>query len=324
MSASGAGASGGHVLRIATRASDLALWQARTVQAALAARGVESELVTYVTTGDRRLDVPLAAIGSKGLFTRELEEDLTAGRVDCCVHSLKDLPTDDPPGLRVVARLERADPRDALVVHPSLGAGSIAELPPRARVGTSSLRRRAQLLALRPDLDVVELRGNVPTRVRKVQEGDVQAAVLAAAGLVRLGLEAHISAYLEPPAWIPAAGQGAIAIQARADDADTLRILGALDHAATTRAVTAERAFLAALQGGCQVPIGAWTSSDEPARLYGLIAHPSGDPVIRGDRVLGTDPVADGQALASELLARGGDAILAELRNSGGSAPRDS
>ena len=304
------------MIRIATRHSELALRQARLVQRLLAARGLTSELVTYETTGDRRLDVPLAEIGTKGLFTRELEDDLAAGRVDCCVHSLKDLPTEDPPGLCVAARLEREDPRDALVAAVGVSARSVGDLPPRARVGTSSLRRRAQLLALRPDLNVVELRGNVPTRVRKVMDGEVQAAVLAAAGLVRLGLEHHISARLEPPAWISAAGQGAIAVQVRADDAQTMALFGSLDHAPTTRAVTAERAFLGALQGGCQVPIGAWasTGAGSSERLYGIVAHPSGDPVIRGECEIGADPHASGVELATELRGRGADAILGSLR----------
>lgn len=301
-------------LRIATRRSELALWQARLVQRELAALSVESELVTYDTTGDRRLDVPLAEIGSKGLFTRELEDDLAAGRVDCCVHSLKDLPTDDPPGLRVTARLERADPRDVLVAGKGVSARSVGDLPPNAKVGTSSLRRRAQLLALRPDLQVVELRGNVATRIRKVMEGEAQAAVLAAAGLVRLGLEDHIAARLEPPAWIPAAGQGAIAIQIRADDQEASELFGHLDHAPTTRAISAERAFLGALQGGCQVPIGAWTSDDVPQRLYGIVAHPSGDPLIRGEIELGADPAEAGRTLAREMLDRGAGGILAALR----------
>src|ERR671939_669374 len=207
-----------HSLRIATRSSELALRQARIVQSAVAARGVAAELVTFKTVGDKRFDEPLSAIGGKGLFTRELEDALAAGRVDCCVHSLKDLPTESPPGLRVVALLEREDPRDVLVVNDVVLATSIAELPRGTRVGTSSLRRRAQLLAVRPDVEVVELRGNVPTRLRKVDEGQVDAAILAAAGLHRLGAGQRVSAYLDAPGWLPAAGQGAIAVQVRTDD----------------------------------------------------------------------------------------------------------
>jgi hydroxymethylbilane synthase len=189
-------------VRIATRSSELALRQARLVAAALEGLGARGELVTYTTVGDRTLDQPLSAIGAKGLFTQELEADLAAGRVDCCVHSLKDLPTASPDGLAVVAQLPREDPRDALVLAPGVEATGIADLPAGARVGTSSLRRRAQLLALRPDLDVRELRGNVPTRLRKVDGGEVDAAVLAAAGLHRLELAERVAAYLDAPAWL--------------------------------------------------------------------------------------------------------------------------
>ena len=206
-------------IRIATRSSELALFQARQVQQALAARDVTSELATYKTVGDRRLDQPLSAIGAKGLFTKELEDDLAAGRVHCCVHSLKDLPTEMPDGLELVALLPREDPRDVLIVNRTLGARSIEQLPAGARVGTSSLRRRAQLTALRPDLVIVDLRGNVPTRVRKIDDGAADAAILAAAGLHRLGLADRIDEYLDPPAWLSAAGQGAIAIQIRREDA---------------------------------------------------------------------------------------------------------
>ncbi len=306
-------------LRIATRSSELALWQARKVQSELAARGLTSELVTYTTIGDRTLDRPLNEIGSKGLFTAELEADLIAGRVDCCVHSLKDLPTADPVGLTVAARLERADARDALVLAPGVAATTVGDLPPNARVGTSSLRRRALLLGLRPDLEVVELRGNVPTRVRKVMEGQVHAAVLAAAGLLRLELGAHIAAYLDPPVWLPAAGQGAVAVQVRADDAAMVAIFGLLDHARTTRAVSAERAFLGALEGGCQVPIGAWTAWDAAGGpvVHGFIGHPSGAPVLRGEQPIGDDPAAAGRALAEALRERGAESILAGLRTGG-------
>ena len=302
-------------LRIATRGSALALVQARQVQAGLAARGIESELVTYTTTGDRQLDRPLAAIGAKGLFTAELERDLVAGRVDCCVHSLKDLPTTSPEGTAIVAHLERDDPRDALVLAPGVAATDVASLPHGAVVGTSSLRRRAQLLALRPDLRVVELRGNVPTRVRKVDEGQVQAAILAAAGLRRLDLAQRIACVLDAPAWLAAAGQGAIAVQARADDARVMTMLAALDHARTTRDVTAERAFLAALEGGCQVPIGAAIAHDESGDvLHGFVSDLAGRHVVRGARVLGEQPAETGRALADELRAAGADGVLAAVR----------
>jgi len=306
---------GATVVRIATRSSELALRQARMVEAALAALGVRAELVTYTTVGDRRLDQPLSAIGAKGLFTAELEADLLAGRVDCCVHSLKDLPTASPPGLEVVAQLVREDPRDALVPAPGVPARSVAELPQGARVGTSSLRRRAQLLAARPDLEVRELRGNVNTRLRKIDAGEVDAAILAAAGLHRLGFHGRIAAYLGPPEWLPAAGQGAIAVQARVDDERLGPTLARLDDGPTRRATAAERAFLAALEGGCQVPIGALAAD---GRLHGLIASVDGRRLLRGDVALaGEEPEAAGRHLAAELRARGGDAILRDLERSG-------
>jgi hydroxymethylbilane synthase len=185
---------------IATRSSELALRQARQVQQLLAERGIAAELKTYRTVGDKRLDEPLSAIGAKGLFTKELELDLAHGRVSCCVHSLKDLPTEMPPGLEIGALLPREDPRDVLVVNSVVGVSRLEELPPGCRVGTSSLRRRAQLHALRNDLEVVDLRGNVPTRIKKVDDGHVHAAILAAAGLHRLGASQEVASYLEPPA----------------------------------------------------------------------------------------------------------------------------
>jgi hydroxymethylbilane synthase len=305
------------VVRIGTRSSDLALFQARQVAALLAARGVASELVTYTTIGDRILDRPLSAIGEKGLFTAELEADLLAGRTDCAVHSLKDLPTADPEGLTIVALLEREDPRDALVTGPGITARSLAELPEGARIGTSSLRRRAQLRALRPDLEVCELRGNVGTRLRKIDAGEVDAALLAAAGLRRLGLGDRIVAPLDPPDWLGAPGQGAIAVQARAHDAAMLDVLRPLDHAPTRFGVSAERALLAALEGGCQVPIGAAVVPYEDGHLlHGVIASVDGAQVVRGGRrVEATDPAAAGRALAADLHAAGGEEILAALRS---------
>ena len=301
-------------VRIGTRSSELALRQAREVAAALERLGVAAELVTYTTVGDRRLDEPLHAIGAKGLFTEELEADLLAGRTDCCVHSLKDLPTASPAGLAVVAQLRREDPRDALVVRPGVAAASLAELPAGARVGTSSLRRRAQLLAARPDVEVLELRGSVPTRLRKVDEGQVDAAVLAAAGLHRLGLAGRVAAYLEPPGWLPAAGQGAIAVQARADDAPLVALLSRLDDAATTAATAAERAFLAALEGGCQVPIGALVAADGGVpTLHGFVGALDGRRLLRGAEPVSDDPGAAGRRLADALRAAGADAILHEL-----------
>lgn len=290
--------------------------QARQVVSMLAAHGVTAELVPFKTAGDKKVEQPLREIGAKGLFTHELEVALAQGRVDCCVHSLKDLPTDSPAGLTIAAVLEREDPRDVLVVNLGLDAESLAELPRGSRVGTSSLRRRAQLRAARPDLDVVDLRGNVPTRVRKVDEGQVHAAILAAAGLRRLDAHGRISGCLEPPEWLPAPGQGAIAVQARGDDAVALGVFGALHHGPTGVAVTAERAFLAALEGGCQVPIGALVMSDAQGLvLHGLIADVEGRRVLRGSvRVDEARPADAGAALASDLMRRGAGEILALLR----------
>ena len=303
-------------VRIGTRSSELALRQARMVQAALERQGRASELVTYTTIGDRRLDQPLASIGAKGLFTAELEDDLRAGRVDCCVHSLKDLPTESPPGVEVVAVLEREDPRDALVLGAGVRAAGVHDLPRGAVVGTSSLRRRALLLALRPDLEVVELRGNVPTRLRKVDDGQVQAAILAAAGLRRLGAGDRIAAYLAPPEWLPAAGQGAIAIQVRAEPGATRELFAALNDEPTMRAVVAERAMLAALGGGCQVPIAALAvPGPAGATLHGLVLDLAGARAVRAEEPMGAgDPVSAGERLAAALLARGAGDILSALQ----------
>lgn len=303
-------------LRIATRSSELALRQARLVQSLLRERGVESELRTYKTVGDKRLDEPLSAIGAKGLFTKELEADLAKGKVDCCVHSLKDLPTEQPGGLEVEVVLEREDPRDVLVIGSVLGVASLAEIPRGSRIGTSSLRRRAQLLALRPDLEVVELRGNVPTRIRKVDEGLVHAAILAAAGIHRLGISEHITAYLDAPDWLPAAGQGAIAVQTRAGDERARALLAPLNSATTMLQVRAERAFLGALEGGCQVPIGALAVvRGGRGTLHGFIADITGKRVLRGQTALeASEPEAAGVRLAGELRARGATDILDALR----------
>jgi hydroxymethylbilane synthase len=303
-------------LIIATRASELALRQARQLQHALEARGVASTLKTYRTVGDKRLNEPLSAIGAKGLFTKELETDLLKGKVHCCVHSLKDLPTDMPPGLEIVALLPREDPRDVLIVNDVLGASSVDELPPGSRVGTSSLRRRAQLLAMRPDIEVVELRGNVPTRVKKVDEGHVLAAILAAAGLHRLDISQRITAYLDAPQWLPAAGQGAIAIQIRRDDGDTRALLAPLADRDTMIDTTAERAFLAALEGGCQVPIGALAMTSNGRHvLHGFIGDVTGKRIVRGEIALDVaQPELSGIRLANEFRGRGASDILESLR----------
>jgi hydroxymethylbilane synthase len=304
------------LVRIGTRASELALRQARLVESALLERGIASELVTFKTTGDKKLDQPLTEIGAKGLFTRELEVALSKNKIDCAVHSLKDLPTEPADGLEIVAQLEREDPRDVLVVNRQTGAENLDDLPAGSRVGTSSLRRRAQLLARRPDLDVVELRGNVPTRLGKVESGRVHAAILAAAGLIRLEVQRRITMFLEPPDWLPAAGQGAIAIQVRSNDARMRDILGPLDHEPTSIATRAERAFLSALEGGCQVPIGALVNdAGGTPTLYGMLADLTGRHIVRGSRALDVrSPESTGEALAAEIRSRGGSSLLVELR----------
>jgi hydroxymethylbilane synthase len=309
------------ILRIATRSSELALRQARMVADLLERTGRRTELVTYRTAGDKNLAQPLSEIGAKGLFTKELEDDLVRGKVDCCVHSLKDLPTANPDGLEIGAVLEREDPRDVLVVNHNVGASTLAELPRGSRVGTSSLRRRAQLLAFRGDLEVVELRGNVPTRVKKVDDALVHAAILAAAGLHRLDIHQRISSYLDAPEWLPAAGQGAIAVQVRADDSTTRASVAKLNHPDTEVATRAERAFLAALEGGCQVPIGALAVGGE---LHGFISSVDGRASLRGRITLDRSaPAKSGRALAEQLREKGATKILATFeRQKGLPAPQ--
>lgn len=304
---------------IATRGSELALRQARMVQAVLEASGAAVELKIFKTVGDKRLDEPLSEIGAKGLFTKELERALVRGKVSCCVHSLKDLPTENPEGVEVAAVLPREDPRDVLVLNQVVAAEGLHDLPRGTRVGTSSLRRRAQLLAMRPDLEVVELRGNVPTRLKKVDEGRVHAAILAAAGLHRLDVHQRISAYLDAPGWLPAAGQGAIAIQIRSDDERMRALCSAMNHEPTWVAVRAERALLAALEGGCQVPIGALVvvGGSRGLVLHAVISDLPGQQVLRGEMTVDAkDPETSGRHLALEMLNRGAWEILGKLRGS--------
>lgn len=303
-------------VRIGTRRSALALHQARMVQHALAALGVAGELVTFDTRGDQVLDRPIAAIGGKGLFTAELEAALRDGGVDVCAHSLKDLPTAPPPDLAALALLPREDPRDALVAPAGAPVPALDALPLGARVGTCSLRRRALLAERRPDLGVRDLRGNVGTRLARLDAGAYDAIVLAAAGLVRLGYEDRAGVRLDAPAWLPAPGQGAVAVQGRTGDARTGPLLAALHHVATGRAVAAERAFLRALEGGCSVPVGALTvdGSAGPV-LHGMVAAPDGARVLRGEEFVdAADPAAAGEALAARLLRLGAGDILAAVR----------
>ena len=290
------------------------------VEAALEARGLNCELVTFKTVGDKKLDEPLSEIGAKGLFTHELEVALAKKKVDCCVHSLKDLPTVLPEGLALGAILEREDPRDVVVINAVTEAEDLASLPAGSRVGTSSLRRRAQLRAMYPHLEVAELRGNVPTRLRKVDTGKVHAAILAAAGLIRLNAQQRIKQYLDAPAWLPAAGQGAIAVEIRADDDEMREIMSSLNHEATAVAVRAERAFLDALEGGCQVPIGALAAPDVDGKLilHGFVSDVRGRDIVRGSaQVDSASPEDSGRALAADLRTRGASSLLMELRNAG-------
>jgi len=314
-------------VRLGSRGSELARWQAEHVRRALAAAapGLAVEIVILRTTGDRVRDVPLARIGGTGLFTKEVDDALLAGSIDAAVHSLKDVPTRLPPGIVLGAILERADPADALIVAPGMPS-TLETLPAGARVGTSSLRRRAQLLAMRPDVTVVDLRGNVDTRLARVAAGDYDAAILARAGLERLGRQDAIASVLGPPDWLPAVGQGALAIAIRESDTELGAILAPLNHEPTAAAVAAERAFLRTVQGGCQIPVGALAAvgPDGTLRLDGFIASLDGDAVVRGSRI---GPAAEaeviGTGLAEDLLQRGGASLLAALRSPAGIAGPD-
>ena len=290
------------MLVIASRGSQLALWQAHWVEAQLQAAGHECRIEIIKTTGDKITDVPLAKVGTKGLFTKEIEEALLDGRAQLAVHSLKDLPTELPEGLVLGAVPEREDPRDAVI------GKTLAELPLGAKVGTSSLRRSAQLKKLRPDLVVESIRGNLDTRLRKLDEGQYDAILLAAAGMKRLGWGARIAEILPPELMCPAVGQGALAIETRAG----FVLPEVLDHAETHTAVLAERGLLGALGGGCQVPIGAHaTVAGGRVKLLGLVAAPDGSEIVRAEAEGAPGEAAEiGKRLGSELLARGARRIL--------------
>jgi hydroxymethylbilane synthase len=300
-------------ITIGTRGSALARWQAEHVAARLRAAlpGLEVGLRIIKTKGDKILDVPLAKVGGKGLFVKEIEEALARGEVDLAVHSMKDVPTALAPGLGLAAIPEREDPRDALCSR----GPRLAELPRGARVGTSSLRRSCQLRHLRPDLEIHELRGNVDTRLAKLDAGSYEAVVLACAGIKRLGRGERATEVLDPGTLLPAVGQGALGIETRQDDAELNALVGALHHEPTACCVRAERAMLARLGGGCQVPVAAHARLDgERLLVDGLCGHPSGAPIHRVE-VVGAraEPEAAGRELAERLLARGADSILAEV-----------
>jgi hydroxymethylbilane synthase len=294
-------------IRIGSRGSALALWQAEHVRQRLAALGHEAAIQVITTTGDRVQDRRLEEVGGKGAFLKEIEEAMLAGEVDLAVHSLKDVPTALPAGLRLAAVLERADPRDALLSSSGL---ALKRLPAGTRVGTTSLRRRAQVGALRPDLIVQDLRGNVDTRIRKLREGACDAVLLAVAGLERLGRRGEATEILEPDVFLPAPGQGAIALECREGDETVTSTVMPLNDAATSRAVAAERALLAGLHGGCNVPLGAYAVEEDGAlRLTAFVARADGSGLLRG-QARDADPLRAGAALAEQLLARGARELI--------------
>lgn len=336
---------------VGARTSRLARWQAELVLEALTTEGVDAEFVGVETSGDLAVDVPIGQIGGTGVFTRELERALARGEIDAAVHSLKDLATEMPAGLALGALLPREDPRDVVVLAPELrgergddesgraeGASRTALelLPSRAVVGTASLRRRAFLLHLRPDLRVEGIRGNVPTRLEKLADGPYDAVVLAAAGLVRLGLRGEIDAYLPAAAFPPAPGQGAIAVQIRDDDERARTLMGWLDHPPTAITVTAERAFLQRIEGGCQAPAGALADLDGgTVTLTTLVCSPNGERAVAASATGSAEEAAAvGLAAADRALQDGAGEILAALRaaladpgddgrSGGGASPSD-
>ena len=304
-------------LRIGTRGSALAIQQTQIVVDAVHAAwpDLSVDVMHIRTTGDRIQDVPLAKIGDKGLFVKEIEEALLDGRIDWAVHSVKDLPSELPNGLSVGMLAARSDPRDALVARHGL---NLATLPENAVIGTSSLRRRAQLLHWRPDLAIVPMRGNVDTRLRKLETDGLDGIVVAAAGLVRMGWEGRISDIIPPEISLPAVGQGALGVEMRSDDEEAHTLFQPLTCTATQAAVTAERTFLARLQGGCQVPIAAWATVDDSRLcLRGMISDIDGLTLLQGERWgLVHAPEQVGTVLAEELLQRGGEAILRDIYGS--------
>ncbi|WP_369309091.1 hydroxymethylbilane synthase [Providencia rettgeri] len=303
-----------HIVRIATRKSPLALWQAHFVKDKLELLhpGLQVELVPMVTKGDIILDTPLAKVGGKGLFVKELELALLEGRADIAVHSMKDVPVEFPEGLGLVTICEREDPRDAFV---SNQYDNIDALPKGSIVGTSSLRRQCQLRELRPDLIIRDLRGNVGTRLSKLDNGEYDAIILAVAGLKRLGLEERIRTPLEPEQCLPAVGQGAVGIECRLDDTVTRELLTALNDDVTSICVLAERAMNMRLEGGCQVPIGSYAIwQNNKIWLRALVGAPDGSVIIRGERLIAPQEASQaGISLAEELLAQGAREILAEV-----------
>jgi hydroxymethylbilane synthase len=300
-------------VRIGTRGSALAMWQARHVAARLqeAFQDIDIELIVIKTRGDRILDTPLTVIGGKGLFTKEIEDELLAERIDLAVHSLKDLPTELPSGLCIAAITKREDPRDVFV---SSGARSLDDLKPGARVGTSSLRRRAFLLNKYPALDIVSIRGNVDTRLRKIGSLNMAGVILAAAGLIRMGYLEKMSFIIDPEVMIPAIGQGALAIEARKSDSKLLERLSFLNDLLTETCVKVERAFLQRMGGGCQVPMAAYCAPrGNGFQFTAAVVHPDGKPMFHEQYVTDSINPDDGSQIADLLIHKGASRILKEV-----------
>jgi hydroxymethylbilane synthase len=307
-------------LTIGTRGSKLALWQSNYIKGRLEEiTGLPVELKTIKTTGDKILDVPLAKVGGKGLFTKEIEVELLAGTVDLAVHSMKDVPTELPEGCIMAATPERVDPRDVIV------AGAVCDLntlPRGARVGTSSLRRRSQVLALRPDLEIVDVRGNLDTRMRKAEEGEVDAVILASAGITRMGWADRITHYIEPAQMVPAVGQGAIGIEIRDDDPFMADVCEELSHLETFACVLAERVVMRQLEGGCQVPIGAYARIEDGVLVMdAIVGSVDGGRILR-HRLHGQagQPAMLGMHMVDALLGMGASEILEEIRGAADAA----
>jgi len=297
-------------ITIGTRGSALALRQAEYVASAIEKQlsGAKTELTIIKTRGDKILDTPLAQIGGKGLFTKEIEDALLDGRVDLAVHSMKDLPTELPERLHIAAVLEREDPRDVFI---SRDGSRLEELRPNARIGTSSLRRKAFLLHRFPDIEVISLRGNVDTRLRKMETEDLAGVILAAAGIKRMGFSDRVTEYIEPDVIIPAIGQGALAIETRTGDTETNNAVAALNHPQTAECIRVERAFLKRMGGGCQVPMAAYCVSDgKQIKIDAAVVHPDGNPMLREVFFGPRGDIAVGIRSADALLEKGADALL--------------
>jgi hydroxymethylbilane synthase len=300
-------------LRIGSRGSQLALWQSNFVAALLREQGHDVTIEVIKTTGDKITDVALAKVGTKGMFTKEIEEALAEARIDLAVHSMKDVPTELPQEFDLAAIMKREDARDAFI---SVKFHRIDDLRQGARVGTSSLRRQCQLKAMRPDLEIIPLRGNVDTRLKKLESGEYDAIILAAAGVHRLGLHKHLRYHIPAEIMCPAVGQGALAIEIRRDDSALRSLLGFLDHADTRAEISCERALLAGLGGGCQVPIGAFAITEERKQMWlrAMVGRPDGSEILRDLRAgRAASPVELGRQVAERLLARGADKILSEV-----------